>query len=81
MVWQMYTCILFRWEYIVTFPWSRVDKIVFYNIILSVVECSFCGFTVLFDQFPIVGFFTFLLKLFIALLGDHHISCFKSFKK
>lgn len=36
----------------------------------------------LFDQFPVIAFFTFLLvKISVASLGNSHTACYKTFKK
>lgn len=67
----------------VAFPLNRVDKIIFCNIILLVTEYSFLWiYYDLFNQFPLIGFFTFLLaKISIALLGNYHTQYYKTFKK
>lgn len=68
---------------IVTFPLDRVCKLIFYNVILLVTECSFLWiYCDLFNQLPIFDFFMFLLaKVSITLLGNYQTPCCKTFKK
>lgn len=60
---------------IVAFSLNRVDKIIFYNIILLASKYSF-------NQCPVISLFTFLLaKISIAFVGNYIHHAIRPFKK